>query len=467
MSTKELPTDRLASTDEKGKRVFIHPADVKGHFKNMRNIIHGFLIVLFLVLPWVKINGYQSILLDIAHRKFVIFGLAFWAHDAPMLIFVFGSVFLGISLFTIVWGRIWCGWTCPETVFVESVYRRIERWVEGNAVQRKRLAKAPWTAKKFGIKGFKWLLFLLFTLLLTHSFLAYFVGTERLGEMMTHSPSENPKTFVVMAFSTAVLLFAFGWFREQFCIILCPYGRFQSVLMDENSLVVAYDEKRGEPRRTKEAPKEGLGDCINCYRCVDVCPTGIDIRRGVQMECITCTACIDACNEVMLRVKKPPELIKYTTFAQLNGDKVKHFRPRVIILSLALTGVLVALSVLLFIRPPLKATIFNAKNVPYQVVEQKADPLIANQFIVNASNYTLEDGTFEIVSNDPQFEIVSPTPQTPVKAGEEIKLSFFVRFPKSALTQGKLLLPLTIKTKAANDRWQREYVQEVPIAGPL
>lgn len=467
---KELPEERLASTDEKGKRVFLYPADVKGKLKNLRNIVHTALVAIFLILPWIQINGHQAVLLDVAHRRFSIFGMAFWAHDAPMLVFVFGSVFLGISLTTAVWGRLWCGWGCPETVFVEHVYRRIERIVEGNHIQRKRLADGPWTGKKVLLRAIKWLGFTLASLIITHSFLAYFVGTETLGQMMQSNPAENSKTFTVMAFIAVILLFSFGWFREQFCIVLCPYGRFQSVLMDEHSLVVAYDKERGEPRRGKDVPKDEQGDCISCYKCVQVCPTGVDIRRGVQMECVACTACIDACDEVMLNIKKPAGLIRYTTENSLKNQKVRHFRTRVVILLIALIGVLIGLAYVLTTRPPVKATVFTAKaSTPYQTLDSKAaDHILTNQFFMVASNYTFEDGTVKLeAEQSDKISVITQMNPIPLKAGQEKNISFFLEFPQSVLKSGRATIKLNILTQAENGHWERTLTQEVPLAGPF
>lgn len=467
MSVHELPEERLASTDEKGRRVFLHPADVKGHYKRWRNVIHSVLMAAFLLLPWIKINGHQAVLLNIAERRFSIFGLAFWAHDAPMLWFVFLSVFFAISLITAVWGRLWCGWACPETVFVESLYRRLERWIEGNHIQRRSLEKLPWTLKKIGLRAVKWTVFLAVTLVLTHSFMAYFIGTEQLAEMMRARPQAHPVAFSFMFFSTVIILFSFGWFREQFCIVLCPYGRFQSVLMDDDSMVVAYDVKRGEPRRGHDVSKFEQGDCVNCYRCVQVCPTGIDIRRGVQMECIACTACVDACNEVMLNVKQPPGLIRYTTERSLQKLPTRHFRARVVLLSLALLSVLSGLAYVMIKRPPVKATLFTAKTTQtYQVVQEGEDPMLTNSFFLTASNYRFEDAELKLVPQNAAVEVLAQRNPLPVAAGEEKKLSFFLKFPKSLLKAGRQQMRIDILTQAQNGQWSHQDTQELPLAGP-
>lgn len=332
LKSRELPEERLATTDEKGKRVYLYPDDIKqGHYRNLRVKLRAFLVIFFLFLPWIKIQGHQAVLLDIPHRRFAILGLTFWAHDAPIFLFVLGILAFGIFLVTALLGRIWCGWACPQTVFIDGVFRRIERWIEGDSVERRKLDDGPWNENKVFKKILKWFLFLLVSLVITHSFLAYFVGTDELLVMIRRPPLENITSFLVMAASTAVILFDFGWFREQFCVIVCPYGRFQSVLMDDDSWAVMYDEKRGEPRRGRVPEGKSEGDCVNCYRCVQVCPTGIDIRRGLQLECIACTACIDACDEVMDRLGKEQGLIRYDTLTQMSGKKVQWLRARTVI----------------------------------------------------------------------------------------------------------------------------------------
>ncbi len=482
---KELPQERLASTDEKGKRVYLFPADVRGKYHSRRMMFQWILMALFVVLPWIQINGHPAVLLDIAHRRFAILGMTFWAHDAPMLVFVFGSVFLGISLITAVWGRVWCGWACPETVFVERLYRQIERWIEGNAVQRKRLSDGPWTVEKTFKKGAKWLVFTFISWQLAHAFLAYFIGTDALAKMMISSPSEHPTAFFSMMFITGVLLFSFGWFREQFCIIMCPYGRFQSVLMDEDSMVVGYDAKRGEPRRGSVEEQQGeTGDCINCYQCVQVCPTGVDIRRGVQMECVACTACIDACDTIMDRVHKPRGLIRYTSYNDLQRTipveneapsswKQKYaylvynlFRARVIILSVALTGVVAGLSYVLLTRPPVKATVFNAKGTPYEVLSQTAqETVLTNRYYVVASNYTFKAGALRLVVPD-GVEVVSQANPIHLEAGEEKNQGFFLRFKKSLLTQGSARIDIQLQSQADDGSWQHVGTQVLPLVGP-
>ncbi|RYG63166.1 cytochrome c oxidase accessory protein CcoG [bacterium] len=322
----ELPKERLSTTDQAGRRIHLYPASVKGYFRDRKRYVHGFLLIVFLTLPWIHVSGRQLLLLDVAHREFFFFGLHFRAHDAPLILFLLLGFTFGIGLVTAIWGRVWCGWACPQTVFIEFLFRRIERLVEGSHRAQRALDERPLDSEKMMKKGLKWFLFVVVSLGISHSFLGYFVGTRELVRMVSSSPLENWTSFLMILVTTGIIAFDFGWFREQFCTIMCPYGRFQSVMMDNHSTIVAYDLKRGEPRRGTAPSPSAQGDCVNCLRCVQVCPTGIDIRRGLQMECIACTACIDACDEVMTKVDKPLGLIRYTTERELAGKKTKNVR---------------------------------------------------------------------------------------------------------------------------------------------
>ena len=331
---------RLQTTDAHGNRVYVHPEDLDGGWKRKRLFVYWLLIGIYMLLPWIHIGGKQSILINIPAREFTFFGMTFWGHDAPNLIFVFlGFAFL-IAMITSIWGRLWCGWACPQTVFLDSVFRKVEALVEGRSRQRKALDLAPWSLSKIAKKTTKWALFTVISLHIVHSFLGYFVGTRELFLISTTNPAENWTLFIIMLSLTGIVLFDFGWFREQFCIIMCPYGRLQSIIMDGDSLAIAYDEKRGEPRKKVGLPKDQQGDCVDCHQCVRVCPTGIDIRRGLQLECIACTACIDACDNIMDKLGKEPGLIRYTSENALAGQKAPTIRPRTVIYVVLLIGVL-------------------------------------------------------------------------------------------------------------------------------
>lgn len=465
----ELPEDRLATTDAQGNRVYLYTADVRGHFHKLRGWFHLVLLVVFLALPWIPINGQPAVLLDILDRKFAIFGLTFWAHDAPMLFFVFGSVAFGIAFITAVWGRVWCGWGCPETVFTESVYRKVERMIEGAATSRRNLDQGPWNFKKIWKKSLKWFLFWLISMVITHSFIAYFVGAERLAGYIGGPISDAPTVFAFAFFITIILMIAFGWFREQFCIIACPYGRMQSFLLDENSLTVAYDEKRGEPRRAKGVSKEAQGDCVSCYRCVQVCPTGIDIRRGLQMECIACTACIDACDEVMEKVKKPKGLIRYNT---LDGKKIKLARPRPIIYGTILSILLAGLTFTVYSRDNVDIKVLRAKDIPYQQVKADGKNLVINHFKLTVANNHFEPIKVQIlpaaVKNEGDssvVEVITHRREFIVRAGQKSDLQFFTRFEQNLLEEGKTLRDVQIKL--IHPKETRTVRKEAKLVGPF
>ncbi|MBN21222.1 MAG: cytochrome c oxidase accessory protein CcoG [Bdellovibrionaceae bacterium] len=422
INPKDLPTERPSSFNEKGKRNFIHPAVVKGTFRKYRNIFYLFLILIFLVVPWTQYGGEQTILLDLSHRRFVFFGHTFWAHDGPLIFFPLTLAAVGLLWVTSVWGRVWCGWACPQTVFIDSLFRRVEGWIEGDHIKRRALESAPWTMSKFGKKVLKWGIFFVMSAHIAHSFTAYFVGAKELVWITLASPTENLDLFIFVQFITLVLLFDFGWFREQFCIIMCPYGRFQSVLMGRESLAVLYDEKRGEPRRGVD---DGSGDCVDCYRCVQVCPTGIDIRRGVQLECIACTACIDACNDVMKKTKKAPNLIRYASVSKEEGKKFNPFNLR----SMAYLTVLgILFSTFTFI-------LMNRKEYDFKIIRAVDSPTVfvqdqvSNHFYLNFTNQSQKP----IVLTEIKLEdgsVVSPELPKELQPGDRNKIHFFAKVKK-------------------------------------
>ena len=319
--------DSVTTINQDGSRFFLHTADVSGKWTTARRIFGAILIAIYIALPWIPINGSPALFFDVEQRRFHVFGLTLVPQD--LWVMFFGVTGLGFTLFfvTALLGRLWCGWACPYTVFLDHVFRRIERWTEGDAVARRKLDAAPWTSGKIARRGTKHLLYAICATLIAHVFLSYFVSIPRLYEHMHEGPLAHATSFGIVAFLTLVLWFCFGWFREQFCVIMCPYGRLQSALTDDDTVNIGYDEKRGEPRGAKGKAK---GDCIDCRRCVNVCPTGIDIRNGLQLECIGCAACIDACDDIMTRIGRPKGLVRYDSLNGLTGKKRRFIRPRVI-----------------------------------------------------------------------------------------------------------------------------------------
>jgi cytochrome c oxidase accessory protein FixG len=367
----ELPTlDRLSSIEADGSRRNIQPADVRGRFVRARRVVYALLLLFYVALPFVRIDGRPAVQLDVLARRFYLFGAVFNAQDFWRVVFLLLVVGLGLFFVTTWLGRIWCGWACPQTVFLEGVYRRLERWIEGPRERRLRLAASPWSPAKVAIKAATHGSYLLVSLVLANVALAFFVSLPSLFQMVRRNPAENWTAFAWVMALTGALYFNFAWFREQLCIIVCPYGRLQSVLLDRDSLVIGYDAKRGEPRgvRRKNAlPVLPQGDCVACNRCVAVCPTGIDIRNGTQLECIGCAQCIDACDEVMLKVGQAPGLIRYDSENGLENKPTRRLRPRLLVYG---TGLALALALLVYTtssRTPFEANVIRVRGAPYVI----------------------------------------------------------------------------------------------------
>jgi cytochrome c oxidase accessory protein FixG len=452
----------MPTMNEKGERLWIYPADVQGKFRRSRSVFSAFLLVLFLVMPWLRIEGRPALLLDVWNGQFSVLGFRFWAHDAPILLLVVFGGAVSLAFVTAVWGRAWCGWGCPQTVYVDMVFRRIERWIEGDGFTRKRRDAQPMNADKAFRKTLKWALYLFLSLVLSHSFLAYFAGTDRLAQMMASSPLQNPGIFTAMVALTAVIAFDLGWMREQFCIYLCPYGRFQSVLMDKRSLAVTYDHARGEPRRG--SVPEGLpqGDCVSCNRCVQVCPTGIDIRNGLQLECIACTACIDACDEVMRRVRKPTGLVRYTG----GGNVFQRLKGRPLAYLAIMMGAASGIFWITTTRHAVDLTLVRAIGAPYQEVALEGSGKdIVNRFNLDLQNRSFQDAKVSVAqtAGDP-IQIVSADLPLVLAPGAQKRVSLFIRAPMSTFQGGRSAyrLPLSIEGDVAETR-----SLEVPLVGPI
>lgn len=456
---------------EDGLRINHFPMAAHGFFRKYRTLTEWLLIAIFIFLPWIKINDLPAILINLPDRRFTFFGLSFWGHDTPLLFFILAGFSLGLLFVTSVWGRVWCGWACPQTVIIDGIFRRIETLIEGNHIARKKLHEAPFDKEKTIKEAVKWSLFFFVSLLISHTFFAYFTGAGELISMSLSPPAENLNTFLIVNITTLVILFNFGWFREQLCTVICPYGRLQSVLMDEDSLVVAYDENRGEPRKGRKSDTVETGDCIDCYKCVAVCPTGIDIRHGIQMECIACTSCIDACDEVMQTIKKPKGLIRYESENGLKGKKTVFWKMKTYIY-FGLT-LLSCIGLLLYVlkRPELDITVLRAHENPYQVLDtSKEKTLIANHFTLNLKNQSSQEIEVDIIRTEKmgnaEIEIIAPTFPAIIPPGEAIKDHIFIKFPKSILGkkgQGKLQLQIMAKSKNITQK----YKKEINLVGPI
>jgi cytochrome c oxidase accessory protein FixG len=372
--------DSVTTIRADGSRLILHPADSRGRWLRLRRVSAWALILFYLSLPWIPVNGHPAVFLDVAERRFHLFGATLALQDAWLLFFLISGLGFSLYFVTALLGRVWCGWACPQTVFLEHVYRRIERLIEGDAVARRRLDLSPWTPEKVIKRGGKQVAFVVASALVAHLFLAYFVSIPQLWSMMHIAPGEHWSAFVFTGIFTAALYFNFAWFREQLCLIICPYGRLQSVLVDDHTLAIGYDTNRGEPRGKAGTPNAGA--CVDCNRCVQVCPTGIDIRQGLQIECIACAACVDACDEVMIKLERPKGLVRYDSQAGFTGGRTRWLRPRIVLYALLLVvGAGVASWAVSGVRPA-NFAITRMQGAPYFIEAAS----IRNQYLVRLVN---------------------------------------------------------------------------------
>lgn len=362
---RQLPVIGEGSLGRDGHRKRPYPADVSGRFVRARRAVYVALIALWAALPWVTIAGHPAVFLDIDRRQFFLFGVTFNAQDVWLMFFALSGIGFGLVYATALLGRVWCGWACPQTVFLEAVFRPIERLLSGPRNVALRRESAGLTFDRVGRTAATHAAYVVAALLVAHIFLAYFVSLPRVFEMVRKNPSAHPEAFAWMLVVTGVMYGNFAFFREQLCVVICPYGRLQSVLLDDDSLVVGYDDKRGEPRGHASKTGEARGDCVDCNRCVVVCPTGIDIRQGLQLDCVACTACIDACDEVMDKLERPRGLVRYDSLHGLRGETRKVLRPRLY----AYTALLVLGAVVATFafrgRAPFEANIVRLAGTPY------------------------------------------------------------------------------------------------------
>jgi cytochrome c oxidase accessory protein FixG len=389
--------DRLATIDEKGKRIWVYAKKPKGRLTTWRNITGFALLAFFLAAPFIRISGEPLLLLNFIERKIVLFGVRFWPQDFHLFFLAMISLMVFIILFTVTYGRIWCGWACPQTIFMELIFRRIEYWIERDAYHQKQLDKESWSSGKLFKKSLKHLIFFFLAFIAGNYFLMYIIGSEAWIELVTDNPSEHLAGLAGMLVFSGVFYFIFSWFREQVCTIVCPYGRLQGVLLDRNSIVISYDPHRGEPRGTffkgEDREKAGKGSCINCTQCVQVCPTGIDIRNGTQLECINCACCIDACNAMMDATKQPRGLIRYASEKMITDRTNFRFNIRTIAYSVVLVVLLGVFSFSMVSRSSIEATILRAPGMLYQEPEPG---VVSNLYNIKMVNKTGEDLPVEI-----------------------------------------------------------------------
>ena len=406
--------DSIATVDSEGKRSWIFPKKPSGKFYTYRKYVSYLLLAFLFSAPFIKIGGNQFLMFNVLERRFNIFGFPFWPQDFHLFVImmIIGVVF--VIFFTVAFGRLFCGWVCPQTIFMEMVFRRIEYWIDGDRGKQIRLKKMPWNAEKIKKRVLKWIVFFIISFLIANVFLAYLIGSDQLIRYILEGPFNNVHTLVSLLIFTGVFYFVFAWFREQVCIIACPYGRLQGVLLDTKSIVVAYDHKRGEKeegrakfRKNEDRSTTGKGDCIDCFQCVHVCPTGIDIRNGTQLECVNCTACIDACDTMMEAVDLPKGLIRYASEDNIEKKAKFKFGPRLKGYSVVL-GILIAVLIgMLFLRNDVEARILR---LPGQLYEHKENNMISNVYtfkLVNKTSEEIKNVHFELLSHKGTIKVVS------------------------------------------------------------
>ena len=439
----EAYRDKIATVDESGKRIWIYPKKPKGPLTRAREIVAVFLLLFLFLAPFVKISGQPFLLFDIINRKFIIFGLVFWPQDFHLFVLATISLVVFIVLFTVSLGRLWCGWACPQTIFMEMVFRKIEYWIEGDARKQIALNKAPWTGQKVFKKTLKHFIFYGIAFLIGNTFLAYIIGAEALYEIITDPTSTHIVGLTTMIGFSTVFYGVFAFFREQVCTMVCPYGRLQGVLLDPNSIVVAYDFKRGElrGRYRKQEERADHGDCVDCQQCVEVCPTGIDIRNGTQLECINCTACIDACNTVMSKLNWPSGLIRYASFNGIEeGTKLK-VTPRIVGYAVILILLLFITGFFLFNRAAVETTILRTPGLLYQETENGG---ISNLYNLKIINKTYEVKPIELRLKSPQGEIKVVGGPLLVPESGMLESAFFVEIPARNIKFPRILLYIEI-----------------------
>lgn len=435
--------DHIATIDQDGKRKWIFPNKPSGKFYDYRKVLSYFYFILFFTLPFIKVNGEPLFLINILERKFILFGMIFWPQD----FFIFGLgmliMIIFIALFTVIYGRIFCGWACPQTVFLELLFRRIEYWIDGDAGHQKMLKNSPWNSTKIFKRASKYILFYILSFLIANTFLAYIVGVDELFKIIKDPISQHMGGFMAILIFTSVFFFVYAWFREQVCIIVCPYGRMQGVLLDNDSVVVAYDYMRGEPRQKfKKNEQRSTGDCIDCGLCVKVCPTGIDIRNGTQLECVNCTACIDECDRMMEHVQLPKGLIRFDSENGIKNKVKLAFTTRM----KAYTAVLLVLigieSFLLISRSDFDATVIRAKGLLYQTNEQQE---ISNLYTIKFVNKTREKMPVVMkVENIKEAKIKVVGKDLEVQKEGLTQGSFFVYIPESKIKERKTQVEIGI-----------------------
>jgi cytochrome c oxidase accessory protein FixG len=443
--------DSIGTINEDGKRAWVFPKKPSGKYYEKRKIVSYLLLAFLVAAPFVKINGNQFLMFNVLERRFNVFSFPFWPQDFHLFVISMIIGVLFIALFTVSFGRIFCGWICPQTIFLEMVFRRIEYWIDGDRNKQRKLDRQKWDNEKIKKRLLKWFIFLIISFLIANVFLAYLIGSDKLLKYVIDGPSEHLSTLFPLIIFTGVFYFVFAWFREQVCIIACPYGRLQGVLLDNKSIIVAYDHKRGEGesgrkkfRKNEDRQELGHGDCIDCLQCVNVCPTGIDIRNGTQLECVNCTACIDECDHIMDSINLPKGLIRYASEVEIEKKEKFKLTARMkgyIAVLFILIGIL---SGMLLLRNDVEARVLR---LPGQLYEHKEGNIISNVFtykLVNKTSKVIENINFKLRKYKGEIKLVSNNKNFSVQKQGLAEGTLFIEIDKSELSGDKNKLMIEV-----------------------
>lgn len=438
MEEQETYRDKIATVDEKGKRIWIFPKKPSGKFYDYRKWVSYLLLVFLFAGPHIKIGGEPMLMFNVIERKFVIFGQVFWPQDFYIFAIALVLMVVFIVLFTVIYGRLFCGWVCPQTIFMEMVFRRIEYWIEGDWTHQKKLDQMPWNGEKIRKRILKHAIFWGISFLIANTFLAYIIGADALWEIQTANPMEHLGGLIALIIFTTVFYAVFARLREQVCTTICPYGRLQGVLLDRNSIVITYDhvrgEERGKFRKNEDRKGAGKGDCIDCGQCVNVCPTGIDIRNGTQLECVNCTACIDACDHMMESVGLEKGLIRYDSENGVNTGTRFRWTRRIKAYTAVLALLLAVLVVLVVTRTDFDATILRQRGATYQELQ---DGRISNIYEIDLSNKTKKEYTVELLILEGKGEIEAVVKDMVLLPEKHMRERFLIKMDQDDVKKGK------------------------------
>ena len=440
--------NELASVAPDGRRRWIYARQPSGRLYRARTIVSWFLLAFLFLAPFVRVGGLPLMLFDVIGRKFILFGVLFWPQDFYQIVLVALALLVTLALSTAAVGRVWCGWLCPQTIFLEMLFRKIEFLIEGSAAQQLRRNRGPWTAERVRTQGVKLVVFFVLSFLIANTFLAYIIGSDALWAIVTDSPRRHVTGLAAITIFSIVFFLVFARFREQACVLACPYGRVMSSIIDRHTITVVYDAVRGEPRRrlTREEGPTAGGDCVDCHQCVTVCPTGIDIRNGIQLECVSCAACVDACNDVMRRVGRPEGLIRHTSHAAVAGTAHRRLAPRVWAYGLVWLVLVMAVTLVMVRRQVLDVVVLRQPGTMYATLPNGD---VTNFYNVQVFNRSRRPQPYVLQMTEPSTAAITPLGlPSEVGAHDLVEGRMLVTMPAAGLAAGANRIRLVVRSGA-------------------